>query len=48
MKIAIRTFRPEDVDLLPAAFRTWPKPRELFVTTPTGSRPAVLSYSSPN
>jgi hypothetical protein len=31
MKIAIRTFRPEDVDLLAAAFRTWPKPRELFV-----------------
>ena len=31
MRIAVRTFRPGDVDLLAAAFETWPKSRELFV-----------------
>ena len=31
MKLSIRTFRPEDVELLAEAFRDWPKPRELFV-----------------
>lgn len=31
MNLAIRTFQPGDVDMLAAAFESWPKPRALFV-----------------